>query len=144
MRSSDIRGGRALGLVLSLALLTSCGPDVVRQASPPGPGVPRIANLRFEPNVVRIGETTLMSFYFDVGSADVQEAFLVERGIQQFRFFQDLQATTIDLRNYDGQVAATVEVPLRWSTEGIRFLELYVVTKRGNVSNHLTASVTVR
>ena len=55
-----------------------------------------------------------------------------------------LQAISVDLREYDGQVAATVEVPLRWSAEGVRFLELYVVTKKGNTSNRLRAPLTVR
>jgi hypothetical protein len=112
--------------------------------SPPGPGVPRIANLRLEPDVIRAGETTQMSFYFEVGSADIKEGFLVEGGISQFQFYQTLQATPLDLAKYDGQVAGMVEIPLRWSQEGIRFLEVYVVTKKGNVSNRLGANLTVR
>jgi len=112
--------------------------------TPEGPGVPRIANLRFEPDVVRIGETTRMSFYFEVGSADVEEGFLIERGISQFQFYQSLNAIRIDLRKYAGLVADTVEVPLKWSNEGVRLYELYVVTQKGNASNRLRATVTVR
>jgi hypothetical protein len=48
------------------------------------------------------------------------------------------------LQEYDGQVAGTVEVPLRWSAEGIRLLELYVVTRKGNASNRIRGSLTVR
>lgn len=144
MSLAEIRGARALVLMSALALLTACGSSVLRSPSPPGPGVPRIANLRFEPDVIRAGETTQMSFYFEVGSADIQEAFIIERGISQFQFFQSLQAIPIDLRGYSGQVAGTVEVPLRWSGEGVRFLELYVVTRKGNTSNRLRAPLTVR
>jgi len=144
MTCYDVRSARILTLALALVLLSSCGPSALRAPTPPGPGVPRIANLRFEPDVIKAGETTQMSFYFEVGSADMQEAFIIERGISQFQFFQSLQAISVDLREYDGQVAATVEVPLRWSVEGVRFLELYVVTKKGNTSNRLRAPLTVR
>jgi hypothetical protein len=106
--------------------------------------VPRIANLRFDPDVIRIGETTQMSFYFEIGSADLQEGFLLERGISQFQLYQSLQSIPVDLRGYDGQVAGTVELPLRWSNEGVRLLELYVVTKRGNNSNRFRGPLTVR
>ena len=144
MTCSDVRSARVLTLALALSLLTSCGPSVLRSPTPPGPGVPRIANLRFEPDVIKAGETTQMSFYFEVGSADLKEGFLVERGISQFQFYQTLQATPLDLAKYDGQVAGTVEIPLRWSQEGVRFLEVYVVTKKGNASNRIRANLTVR
>jgi hypothetical protein len=144
MRLGTARGPQVLLLAALLNSLTACGPSVLRSETPPGPGVPRIANLRFEPDVIRAGETTQMSFYFEVGSADLEEGFIIERGISQFQFYQVLQAIPIDLRKYDGQVAGTVEIPLRWSTEGVRFLELYVVTKKGNTSNHLQAGLTVR
>ncbi|HSB68063.1 MAG TPA: hypothetical protein VLT62_01840 [Candidatus Methylomirabilis sp.] len=128
--------------VLSLVLV-SCSAFGPPQ-TPPGSGVPRIANLRFDPDVVRIGETTRMSFYFEVGSADIEEGFLLERGISQFQFYQSLQATPIDLRKYAGLVAETVEIPLKWSNEGVRLFELYVITQKGNASNRLRATVTVR
>ena len=135
---------RALALILLLGLFPACGPPVLRPETAPGPGVPRIANLRFDPDVIRVGETTQMSFYFEIGSADLQEGFLLERGISQFQFYQSLQAIPVDLRGYDGQVAGTVEIPLRWSSEGVRLLELYVVTKRGNTSNRIRGTLTVR
>jgi len=94
--------------------------------------------------VIRAGEITQMSFYFEVGSADLQEGFIIERGISQFQFYQGLQTIPMDLRDYDGQVAGTAEVPLRWSAEGVRLLELYVVTKRGNASNRIWGTITVR
>ncbi|HEU5393894.1 MAG: hypothetical protein ACM362_09925 [Candidatus Methylomirabilota bacterium] len=130
-------------LVLGL-LLSACSAAFTQPESPPGPGVPRIANLRFEPDVIRIGESTQMSFYFEVGSADLHEGFVIERGISEFQFFQVLQPVSINLERYEGQVAGTVEVPLKWSAEGLRFLEVYVVTRKGNTSNRIRANLTVR
>jgi len=142
VRITGIRNACALASVLGL--LTACTFFGARPETPPGPGVPRIANLRFDPDVIKVGETTQMSFYFEVGSADMQQGFIIERGISQFQFYQALQFIPVDLREYNGQVAGTVEVPMRWSAEGIRLLELYVVTERGNTSNHLTGALTVR
>jgi len=144
MRIPGVRNACALVLVPALGLLTACTFFGVPPETRPGPGVPRIANLRFDPDVIRTGETTHMSFYFEVGSADLQQGFIIERGISQFQFYQTLQTIPVDLRDYDGQVAGTAEVPLRWSVEGIRWLELYIVTRRGNTSNRLTGTLTVR
>jgi hypothetical protein len=144
MRITGVRHACALVLVPALGLLTACTFFGVPRETPPGPGVPRIANLRFDPDVIRAGENTQMSFYFEVGSADLQEGFLIERGISQFQFYQTLQTIPVDLRDYDGQVAGTVEVSLHWSAEGFRLLELYVVTKRGNASNRIRGTITVR
>ncbi len=136
--------------VWALLLVTLVGLEVggcsvfgTHPETPAGPGVPRIANLQFTPDRVRVGENTLMSFYFEVGSADLREGFVIERGIAQFQFYQALQTVPIDLKGYDGQVAGLVELPLHWSAEGIRQLEVYVVTKQGNASNRIRATITV-
>ncbi len=131
--------------VYSLLVLLAVGCAGVGPASSPaGPGVPRIANLRFEPETISVGEIARMSFYFEVGSADVQEGFLLDQGIAQFQFFTALQSIPIDLSKYSGQVAGVAEVPVRLSGEGIRWLEFYVVTRQGHVSNRLRARLTVR
>ncbi len=106
--------------------------------------MPRIANLRFEPETISAGETARMSFYFEVGSADLEEGYLLDQGIAQFQFFTALQRVTIDLSKYSGQVAGVAEVPVRWPTEGVRWIELQVVNKQGNTSNRLRARLTVR
>lgn len=144
MRHAGVRNACALVLISFLGLLTACTLFGVQPETPPGPGVPRIANLQFNPDAIKVGESTLMSFYFEVGSADLQQGFIIERGFSNFQFFQALQTLSVDLREYEGQVAGTVEVPLRWSAEGIRLLELYVVTRRGNASNRITGTLTVR
>lgn len=113
-------------------------------SSPPGTDVPRIANFRFEPERIAVGQTATMHFYFEVGTADLEEAFLLDQGIAEFQFFTALRPRTFDLRQYSGQVAGVAEVPVRITTEGLRWLELYVVNGKGNVSNRLRAPLTVR
>ncbi len=122
-------------------LMTGCAWFAPRQSI--GPGAPHIANLRFDPVVVRAGQFTQMTFYFEVGSADLKEGFLIERGIQEFQFFQALQTIPISLQQYEGLVAGTPEIPVQFDKPGIRLLELYVVTAKGKTSNHLQATLTV-
>ena len=142
-----IRGrmhGSAIRLLVLLVLL--CGGCAIFGGSgtAPGPGVPRIANLRFEPETVAVGEQTRMSFYFEVGSADVETGYVLDQGIAQFQLFTALQPIIIDLKQYSGMVAGTAEVPIRWSNEGVRWIEFYLVTLKGNESNRLRATLTVR
>lgn len=137
------RPAATLMLLLGL-LLAGCAAGVGLVESPPGPGVPRIANLRFEPEVVRIGETTQMSFYFEVGSADLDECLVVEQGLRQFQLYTALQQVPVDCKRYGGIVAGTVELPMRWSSEGIRSIEVQVQTRQGKISNRLRSLVTVR
>jgi hypothetical protein len=115
-----------------------------REEAAPGPGSPRIANLRFEPDVVVAGQPTIMSFYFEVPTADLKEGMLIERGISQFQFYQTLNPISVDLRQYSGQVAGTAEVAVRWSELGVRLMELYVITEGGRNSNRLRDTLTVR
>ena len=133
-----------LVVTLAAVVLSGCeGTTSIGAAKPPTPGGPRIANLQFNPERVRAGETTTMSFYFEVATADVQEGFVLERGIEQFQLYTSLRQTPLDLRSYSGQVAALVSTPLSWSQPGIRFLEVYVVTKTGAESNRLVGRITV-
>jgi hypothetical protein len=144
MRLAGVCNAWAFLFLPVLGLLTACTIFGVQAETPPGPGVPRIANMRFSPDVIKVGEITQLSFYFEVGTADLHQGIIIERGISQFQFYQALQSIPVELEEYDGQVAGTVEVPLHWSVEGVRLLELYVVTRRGNASNHLTGTLTVR
>jgi hypothetical protein len=114
------------------------------QSSPPGTDVPRIAALRFDPDTIEAGGTTHMSFYFEVGSADLEQAFVVDRGIAQFQLFSRFEAMPINLKAYNGVVAGTAEFDLRWTTQGIRWIEVYVVSVKGNVSNRVFGTLTVR
>ena len=136
--------GLGTAMLLGLAVVLSGCATFGSSETPPGPGVPRIANLRFEPETIPVGGTARMSFYFEVGSADLDEGFLLEQGFAQFQFFTALQRITIDLSQYSGQVAGVAEVPVRWATEGVRWVEFQVVNKQGNTSNRLRARLTVR
>ena len=139
-----IRGRVHWGALWLLVLLCSGCATFGGSGTPPGPGVPRIANLRFEPETVAVGEQTRMSFYFEVGSADVDTGYVLDQGIAQFQLFTALQPIVIDLKQYSGTVAGTAEVPMRWSNEGVRWVEFYLVTLKGNESNRLRAMLTVR
>src|SRR5512137_307464 len=144
MMEDGMRAWRLWAVVLGVVVLLSAGCAFGPASSPPGPDVPRIANFRFEPGTIDAGETTTISFYFEVGSADLEEGFLLDQGIAQFQFVTALNSITFDLRRYSGQVAGVAEVPVRLSTEGLRWLEIYVVNRKGNVSNRLRAPLTVR
>jgi hypothetical protein len=138
------KGLARVALAALIAVLAGCAGPASLSDTASGPGVPRIAGLRFEPSTVAIGEPTTMSFHFEVGSADLDEGFMYERGIADFSLFTSLQSVPLDLKRYSGQVAGRVEIPIRWSSEGIRFIEVQVVSKKGNTSNRLNATVTVR
>jgi len=140
VRRVDSRGALLVGIAL---FLTGCSMFGVSE-TPAGPGVPRIANLRFEPETVAIGQPARMSFYFEVGSADLDTGYVLDQGIAQFQFYTALQPIIVDLKQYSGLVAGTAEVQLRWPTEGFRWVEFYVVTLKGNASNRLRAPLTVR
>lgn len=139
-------GVRAVRLasLLSIMAILFAGCASFGEPESAGPGAPRIAHLRFEPETVRVGEPVQMSFYFEVGSADLDECVVIERGLSQFQVYTALQPISVPLKQYAGLVAGTAEIPLRWSSEGIRALEVYAVTKAGKTSNRLRATLTVR
>ncbi len=101
-------------------------------------------NLRFDPDTIRSGESAQLSFYFEVGSADLDECVVMERGLSQFQVYTALQPVTIPLKQYSGLAAGTVEIPMRWTDTGIRYLEVYVVSRQGKESNRLSTMLTVR
>jgi hypothetical protein len=137
------RWSRILPICVAAAVLAAC--SLFSPAPPPaGPGDPHIAKLRFDPDRVVAGQTAIMSFYFEVPTADIKEAVLLERGIAQFQLYQALGRVSIDLTQYSGQVAGTAEVPVRWGELGVRLLELHVVTHGGRSSNRIRATLTVR
>jgi hypothetical protein len=133
-----------LSLLGILAMLIGGCATVGDPEQAAGPGVPRISHLRFEPDVIRAGESTQMSFYFEVGSADLDECVVMERGVSQFQLYTSLQPIVVPLKQYSGLVAGTVEMPMRWSEPGVRSIEVYAVSKQGKAGNRLRATLTVR
>ncbi len=133
-----------MSLVSILAILIGGCATIGDAERSTGPGVPRIMNLRFDPDTVRSGESAQMNFYFEVGSADLDECVVVERGVSQFQLYTALQPITIPLKQYAGLVAGTAEISMRWADTGIHSIEVYVVSKQGKQSNRLRATLTVR
>lgn len=112
--------------------------------SPPGADVPVIHGLRVEPESLRAGDKAVLIFQFEDGDADVTEARLVERGVREFMFFQTLRPIHVNLGDYFGIAATTVRMPWSWPTAGIRTYDLFVVDKKGHVSNKLSITITVK
>jgi len=133
-----------VSLLAILALLLGGCATLGEPDQAAGPGVPRISHLRFEPGLIRVGEATQMSFHFEVGSADLEECVVLERGVSQFQLYTSLQPIVVPLKQYSGLVAGMVELPMRWSEPGVRSIELYAVSKQGKASNRLRATLTVQ
>jgi len=133
-----------MSLVSILAILIGGCATIGDAERSTGPGVPRIMNLRFDPDTIRSGESAHLSFYFEVGSADLDECVVVERGVSQFQLYTALQPITIPLKQYSGLATGTVEIPMRWTDTGIRYVEVHVVSRQGKQSNRLNATLTVR
>ncbi|MBI5167777.1 MAG: hypothetical protein HY998_08625 [candidate division NC10 bacterium] len=122
--------------------LTSCA--LIRyEPTPPGPGVPRIANFRFEPASVRAGEVVEMSFDFEDSFGDIVEGYLVESGIREVRWTAGLEPIPLDMRGHKGNLFGTFRQKRVWDAEGIYIYEVYVVDAKGNRSNRLRARITV-
>ena len=134
---------RTICVLLVACSVASCG-TFGPPSSAPATDVPKIAALRFDPETIEAGGTIRISFYFEVGSADLDQAFIVDRGISQFQFFTALRAIPVSLKQYAGIVAGNADLDLRWTTAGYRYVEVYVVSVKGHVSNRLFGSFTVR
>ncbi len=133
-----VRGG--VGVWCLVASCTLVSPP----STPPGRGVPRIANLRVDPSSISVGEPTLLRFSYEDDDADLEAAYLSTSEIREFRYAWELSPRIISLKEYRGQGVGTVEIPLRWETVGIRICEVYLIDARGHVSNRLSIAVTVR
>lgn len=138
------RAGLGAGVMAawSFLLLAGCA-GVGYQPTPPGPGVPVISALRFEPTSVKAGQEVILSFTFADSEADIVEARLIERGVIDFQFFTGLNPVVVDLRKHLGEATGRVSIPLRWRAPGYRLYEVYVVDEKGNVSNPLRGSIAV-
>jgi hypothetical protein len=134
------------GFALAAGLMPAIGCyGLTGQApTPPGPGVPTLLTVRFEPDTVRGGEETTLILTFEDTDANVAEAYLVERVISNFQLISTTNVIPLDIRRHLGQVVGTVREPFRWDAPSIRFYDVYVVDLNGNVSNRIAARVTVR
>ncbi len=134
---------RAIGAA-ALALLAGCASLTGHEATPAGPGVPKVLTARFEPDGVRAGEETILVLTFEDTDGDVVEAYLVERVVSDFRFVSSTTVITRNIRRHFGEVVGTVRESFRWDAPAIRFYDVYVVDLKGNASNRIPVRVTVR
>ena len=164
--------GRALavwGCAIVLALTSGCAVTSV-QSSAPGPGVPRISDLRIEPTQVENGAQVALRFDFRDLDADIVDVYLgVSAEIKDFTLATGLGPAVISRgrylglregtaeetikvtmaptprpvpqREFDGSLAEP-EVPQQ-TTAGIRLYEVFVIDRQGQVSNRLRVQVTV-
>lgn len=142
--SSRARAARWVIVIVAIALLSGCARLTGHEATPTGPGVPKVLTARFEPEVVRVGEETILIITFEDTEGDVVEAYLVERIVSDFRFVSSTSVIARNIRRHFGEVVGTVREAFRWDAPTIRFYDVYVVDIKGNASNRITTRVTVR
>jgi len=157
------------GCAIVLALTSGCAATSF-QSSAPGPGAPRISNLRIEPTQVENGAQVALRFDFRDLDADIVDVYLgVSAEIKDFTLATGLGPAVISRGRYlglrEGTAEETIRVtmapaphPLRQrefdgsmgepevpqqTTAGIRVYEVFVIDRQGQVSNRLQAQVTV-
>ncbi|MFQ5883018.1 MAG: hypothetical protein ACE5I9_11215 [Candidatus Methylomirabilales bacterium] len=172
MRRQRDRELAILGCLMAIALSGGCATTRF-EPSAAGPGVPRVSNFRIEPReVIRGGQVTLRFDFRDL-DGDIMDVYLGVRGeVRDFTFATGLRPTVISRGRYFGQTEGTAEETINVRMErrfapltserrgydgsvvepevtqqeigGIRVYEVFIVDRRGQVSNHLRARVTVR
>lgn len=166
------RARAILRCAITVALLTGCATSGF-EATPPGPGVPRISDLRIEPAVVERGEQATLRFDFQDLGADIMDVYLGLRSeVTDFTLATGLEPVVLSRGKYFGQTEGTAEETISISFErrsapltyeerayygevtdprqtqqqmgGVRVYVVFVVDEKGNVSNSLTVRVTVQ
>ena len=166
------RARAILRCATTVALLTGCATSGF-EATPPGPGVPRISDLRIEPAVVERGGQATLRFDFQDTSGDIMDVYLGLRGeVTDFTLATGLQPVVLSRGKYFGQTEGAAEETISISFErrsapltyeerayygevtdpgqrqqqmgGVRVYVVFVVDEKGNVSNSLTVRVTVQ
>lgn len=135
---------QSLIAVAVLAAFAGCASLTGQQATPAGPGVPRVLTARFEPDAVRAGQEATLIITFEDSDGDVVEAVLVERVVSDFRFVSSTSVITRNIRRHLGEVVGAVRETFRWDAPTIRLYDVYLVDLKGNASNRVRAQVTVR
>ncbi|MFQ5846998.1 MAG: hypothetical protein ACE5IQ_04900 [Candidatus Methylomirabilales bacterium] len=161
-----------VGSIAAAVLCSGCAASEF-EPSTPGPGVPRISNFRIEPRVVEKGGEVTLRFDFRDLDGDIMNVYLgLKREVADFRLATGLRPTVVSHGRYLGQTEGTAEeritvsfkrrfAPLTSETRryeggiveperteeeigGVRVYEVFVVDRKGRVSNRLRARVTVR
>lgn len=109
-----------------------------------GPGVPRIANLQVEPAKVRVGETVQITFDFEDTDADIVEARIFPSEVRNWVYTPALAPKILNLKpDKYGLAIGNIETSLKWDSEGIRIVEVFVVDEKNHTSNALRARIAV-
>jgi hypothetical protein len=109
-----------------------------------GPGVPIISNLQVEPVKVRVGEAVRITFDFEDTDADVVETRIFPSEVREWVYRPALAPKVVNLKTDKyGLAIGKVETHLKWESEGIRVLEVFVVDEQNHTSNALRARVAV-
>ena len=109
-----------------------------------GPGVPIISNLQVEPGKVRVGEAVKVTFDFEDTDADVVEARIFPSEVREWIYRPAFAPKIVNLKTDTyGLAIGKVETRLKWESEGIRVLEVFIVDEQNHTSNALRARVAV-
>lgn len=113
-------------------------------STPPGPGVPRVSNLRVVPEEARPGDSGVLAFDFTDVDADIVDVYVEIREVADFSISTGLEPVLLSHRKYFGQAQGTGREVIRWDREGLHLYEIFVVDAEGHVSNRLTARAVIR
>ena len=158
------------GCAIVLALTSGCAATSF-ESSIPGPGIPRISNLRIEPTHAENGAQVALRFDFRDMEGDIIDVYLgVTAEIKDFTLATGLGPAVISRGRYlglrEGTAEETIKVTMRpapgplpmrrfdgsvaepevrqGAVGGIRVYEVFVVDRQGQASNRLRVQVTVR
>ena len=123
--------------------LSACASWRVKSTSP-GPGVPLISNLQVEPATVKVGAMVRVTFDFEDTDADVVEARIFPSEFREWVYTPAFAPKVLDLKTDKyGLAIGTIETNLKWESEGIKIVEVFVVDEKNHTSNALRARVAV-
>ena len=109
-----------------------------------GPGVPLISNLQVEPATVKVGAMVRVTFDFEDTDADVVEARIFPSEFREWVYTPAFAPKVLDLKTDKyGLAIGTIETNLKWESEGIKIVEVFVVDEKNHTSNALRARVAV-
>ncbi len=133
---------RALVGIAAIAL-SACAAWRI-ESTPAGPGVPTISNLRVEPAKARVGESVKVTFDFEDTDADLIEARIFPSEFREWVYSPAFAPKVLNLRaEKHGLAIGQVETNLKWESEGIRIVEVFVVDEKNHTSNGLRARVAI-
>ncbi|MDE2059771.1 MAG: hypothetical protein KGL31_08950 [candidate division NC10 bacterium] len=143
-RPSGWRMVKRVMLVSVLAFaLSACASWRIKPTAA-GPGVPIISNLRIEPVKVRVGEAVRVTFDFQDTDADIVEVRIFPSEVREWIYRPAFAPKVVNLKTDKyGQAIGQVETSLKWESEGIKIVEVFVVDEQNHTSNALRARVAV-